>query len=133
MKKKEIPQDESFFTEEHGKELYYAVDEEGNYTTGLSSGWEAKTIALNNALEAIEERIADAKKRVLENKTSPIEYYMEVCKMEPPVLASYVGMWLWRVKRHFKPAVFKKLSQKTLEKYATAFDITVEQLKNVAP
>ncbi len=131
MKKEEVPQDKSFFKEEHGKELCYAVDDQGNYTTALSSGWEAKTIALNNALSVIEERIADAKQRVLENKTSPIEYYMEVCKMELPILASYVGMWQWRVKRHFKPSVFKKLSQKALQKYAEVFDISVEQLKNI--
>lgn len=131
MKKEEVPQDKSFFKEEHGKELCYAVDEEGNYTTALSSGWEAKTIAIENALKEIEERIADAKQRVLDKKTSPIEYYMEVCKMEPAVLASYVGMWQWRVKRHFKPNVFKRLSKKTLQKYADAFEISIEQLKNI--
>lgn len=130
MKKEEVPQDKSFFKEEHGKELCYAVDEEGNYTTALSSGWEAKTIAIENALKEIEERIADAKQRVLDKKTSPIEYYMEVCKMEPAVLASYVGMWQWRVKRHFKPNVFKRLSKKTLQKYADAFEISIELLKN---
>ncbi len=131
MKKEEVPQDKSFFKEEHGKELCYAVDEDGNYTTALSSGWEAKTIALDNALKEIGERIADARQRVLENKISPIVYYMEVCKMEPAVLASYMGMWQWRVKRHFKPAVFKRLREKTLQKYAEVFEITIEQLKDI--
>ncbi|WP_430908382.1 hypothetical protein [Maribacter sp. 2-571] len=131
MKKDEVPQDESFLKEEHGKELCYAVDEEGNYTTALSSGWDVKTIALDNALKVIEERVADAKQRVLSGHTSPIEYYMEVCKMELPILASYVGMWQWRVKRHFKPSVFKRLSQRTLQKYAAVFDITVAQLQHI--
>lgn len=129
MKKDEVPQDDGFLKEEHGKELNYAVDKDGNYTTALSSGWEAKTIALNNALARIEERITDAKTRVLENKTSPIEYFMEYCRMDVPVLSSYMGMWQWRVKRHFKPSVFKKLSDRTLTKYAEVFEIDIEQLK----
>tara|TARA_R110002167_G_scaffold163242_18_gene360016 strand:- start:958 stop:1359 length:402 start_codon:yes stop_codon:yes gene_type:complete len=133
LKKEEVPQDKSFLKEEHGKELYYALDENGNYTTALSSGWEAKTIALGNALQDIEERIADAKQRVLDHKTSPIEYHMERCRMDPQVLSSYVGMWQWRVKRHFKPAVFKRLNEKTLQKYADVFDIDLVALKNIAP
>jgi len=130
MKKNEVPQDSGFLKEEHGRELNYAVDENGKYTTALSSGWDAKTIALNNALERIEERIADAKQRVLENKTSPIEYFMEYCRMDLQVLSSYMGIWQWRVKRHFKPSVFKKLSEKTLKKYAEVFEIDIVQLKN---
>lgn len=133
MKKSEVPQDDGFLKEEHGRELNYAVGEDGKYTTALSSGWDAKTIALNNALERIEERISDAKQRVLDNKTSPIEYFMEFCRMDVPVLSSYMGLWQWRVKRHFKPSVFRKLSEKTLKKYADVFEIDVAQLKNFDP
>ena len=55
---------------------------------------------------------------------------MEYNKMDIAILASYVGMWQWRVKRHFKPSVFKNLDQKTLEKYAQTFDISMEALIN---
>jgi hypothetical protein len=55
---------------------------------------------------------------------------MEVSKMDLGILASYVGFWKWRVKRHFKPSVFSKLSNKILQKYADAFDISVDELKN---
>ena len=129
MKKDEVPQDDGFLKEEHGRELNYAVDENGKYTTALSSGWDAKTIALNNALARIEERIADAKRRVLEDKTSPIEYFMEQSRMDIPLLSSYMGIWQWRIKRHFKPSVFRRLSEKTLKKYADVFEIDMKQLK----
>lgn len=131
MQKKDVPQDNSNLSSKNMKELCYAVDNEGKYTTELSTGWEPKTIALSNAIEEIEERIATAKKRVQNGLVSPIEYYMEVHKMDVSILASYVGMWQWRVKRHFKPSVFKKLSNRTLKKYATVFDISVEKLKNI--
>lgn len=131
MKKEEVPQDKSNLESANFRELCYAVDEDGKYVTAKSTGWEPKTIALDNAMEVIKERIEDARKRVKNGETSPIEYYMELHKMDIGILASYVGMWQWRVKRHFKPAVFRKLNTRILEKYADIFDISVEELKNI--
>lgn len=131
MKKNDIPQDKSNLESANFKELCYAVDENGEYTTGLSTGWDPKTIALSNAIEDIEERVLDAKNKVLNQEASPLLYYMELNKMDIPILASYVGLWQWKVKRHFKPQIFKKLSAKTLQKYADTFDITVEALQQV--
>ncbi|GBF19588.1 MULTISPECIES: hypothetical protein [Arenibacter] len=129
MKKNEVPQDKSNLESANFKELCYAVDENGEYTTELSTGWSPKTIALNNAIEALNERISASKQRVKDHKVSPLEYYMELHKMDLPILASYVGIWKWRVKRHFRPAVFKNLNNKTLQKYADVFDITIEELQ----
>jgi hypothetical protein len=131
MKKEEIPQDKSNLESTNFKELCYAVDVKGNYTTASSTGWDPKTIALDNAIQEIKERVENARQKVLANQTSPIEYYMELNKMDPSILSSYVGIWKWKVKRHFKPSVFKKLTNKTLEKYASVFDISVEELKNI--
>ena len=131
MKKSEVPQDKSNLESANFRELCYAVDENGEYTTENSTGWDPKTIALNNAIQDIKERIDAAKKRVEANESSPIDYYMEVNKMDLPILTSYVGLWQWRVKRHFKPQVFKKLNIKILQKYADVFDITIEQLQDI--
>jgi hypothetical protein len=131
MKKDEVPQDKSNLESANFRELCYAVDDDGEYVTLNSTGWKPKTIALDNAIEVIKERIADAKQRVLAGKTSPIEYYMEVHKMDVGILASYVGFWQWRVKRHFKPNVFKRLKKRTLQKYADVFDISIEELKKI--
>ncbi len=130
MKKDEVPQDKSTLANHNMRELCYAVDENGNYTTALSAGWEPKTIALDNSMSLINERIADAEKQVREGKASPILYYMELSKMDPTILASYVGKWVWQVKRHFKPSVFKKLNDTILGRYAEAFEITIDELKN---
>lgn len=130
MKSNEVPQDKSHL-ESVSREVYYAVNEKGEYTTELSTGWDVKTIAIENTLQEIERRIQNAKQRVLENKTSPIEYYMEVHKMDVSILSSYVGIWQWRVKRHFKPSVFKKISKKTLQKYADAFEISMDELQHI--
>ena len=130
MKKEEVPQDKGNLSNKNMKELVYATDEKGNYTTSLSTGWEPKTIALSNSIEEINERISLAKQQVLNGEMSPIFYFMEVNKMDPEILASYVGLWRWRVKRHFRPSVFSKLNDKILQKYATIFSISVSELKN---
>jgi hypothetical protein len=130
MKKEEVPQDNSNLSKSNLKELCYATDENGNYTTALSTGWEPKTIALNSSIEDINERVNQAKLEVSLGKVSPIVYFMESHRMDWPTLASYVGMWTWRVKRHAKPKVFNKLSEKIISKYAAAFEISVDELKN---
>ncbi len=131
MKKEDVPQHQSKLETANIREVCYALDENGEYTTALSTGWDPKTIALNNALEQIKERVAEAKNRVLNNETSPLEYYMELHKMDIPILASYVGLWQWQVKRHFKPSVFRKLNLKKLQKYADVFEVSIEELKNI--
>jgi len=130
MKKEDVPQDKSNLSALNIKELCYATDENGNYTTALSSGWEPKTIALENSILEINERIEQARKDVQNDLVSPIVYFMEVHKMDWITLAGYVGMWTWRVKRHGKPKVFRKLNDKILAKYAEAFEITIQELKN---
>ena len=130
MEKENVPQDKSNLTKNNVKEILYATDENGDYTTTLSTGWEPKTIALSNSIDEINQRIAEAKQQVKSGEVSPISYYMELNKMDLTILSSYVGMWKWRVKRHFKPAVFAKLSDSILKKYADAFSISVSELKN---
>lgn len=131
MEKEKVPQDKGNLTQSNLKELVYATDENGDYTTALSTGWEPKTIALSNSIDEINERIADARQQVENGEVSPICYYMEINKMDLTILSSYVGMWKWRVKRHFKPAVFAKLSNTILQKYADTFEISVNELKNI--
>lgn len=132
MKKNEVPQDDGHLSKKNVRELLYATDEQGNYTTALSSGWEPKTVALDNAMAAVNERIEEARADVLSGKSSPVVYFMERAKMDPAILSDYVGIWQWRVKRHFKPSVFKGLSDKILQKYADAFEISIDDLKNFA-
>lgn len=130
MKKQDLPQDESNLQSANMTEVLYVTDENDNYTTANSIGWDAKKAALEESMELINERIEEAKQNVANNLVSPIVYFMELNKMDMQVLAAYVNMWQWTVKRHAKPKIFKKLSDSTLKKYADAFEISVEELKN---
>ncbi len=130
MKKEDIPQDESALNK-LTKEVVYAVDGSGNYTTELSTGWEVKATALDVAWKDIEERIDNARKKVLNNEASPVLYFMELRLMDIGIVAAYTGFWQWSIKQHLKPGPFKKLPENKLKKYAEAFNISVEELKTM--
>ncbi len=112
------------------KELMYVKDKDGKYTTDLSTGWDVKKHALDNAWDDIKERSEEARLAVKNGKKSPICYFMEVKLMDLTILAGYTGFWRFNIKRHMKPAVFKSLSNKKLNVYAQAFEISLEELKN---
>ncbi len=130
MKKEDIPQDDGALNK-LTKEVVYAVDSTGNYSTELSTGWEVKTTALDVAWQDIENRIEEARKKVLNNEASPILFFIELRLMDIGIVSAYTGFWKWTIKQHLKPAVFKKLSEKKLQKYAEAFNISVEELKTM--
>src|ERR1700749_2306732 len=130
MKKDEVPQDLSALGK-LTKEVCYATDSEGKYTTALSSGWDVKITALDTAWGDIDKRIANAKQQVLDGKASPLLFFIEYRLMDTKILAGYTGFWQWQIKRHLQPDVFNKLSDKQLQKYAEAFNIKVEDLKTM--
>ena len=130
MKKDEIPQDDGALNK-LTREVVYAVDASGKYSTELSTGWDVKIKALDLAWEDIENRIEAAKQKVLNNEASPILYFLELRLMDLGILASYTGFWKWTIKRHLKPSVFNKLSEQKLQQYADAFSVSVEELKTM--
>jgi hypothetical protein len=130
MKKEEIPQDDGAL-QKLTREVVYALDNTGKYTTGLSTGWKIKATALDVAWEDIEQRIAAAKQKVLNKEASPILFFIELRLMDIGILAAYTGFWKWTIKQDMKPAVFEKLSEKKLQKYAEAFNVSMEELKTM--
>lgn len=130
MKKEEIPQDDGALNK-LTREVVYAVDKDGHYTTELSTGWEVKSTALDVAWDDIAQRIENARQKVLKDEASPILYFIELRLMDIGIVSAYTGFWKWTIKQHLKPSVFKKLSDKKLQQYADAFNVSVEELKTM--
>jgi hypothetical protein len=130
MKKENVPQDLSSLGK-ITKEVCYATDKSGKYVTELSRGWEVKINALDVAWEDIEARRARAKQQVLNNEASPLLFFMEYRLMDIGILSDYTGFWKWQIKRHLKPKLFKKLSDRKLKKYAEAFNVKIEDIKTM--
>lgn len=127
MKKENLPQDKSALGN-ITREVCYVKNSDGTYTTDLSTGWDVKKDALDNAWNDINERVEAARIAVRNGEKSPVYYFMELRLMDLPVLAGYTGFWKITLKRHMKPSVFKTLSKEKLQKYAQAFDISLEEL-----
>ena len=130
MKKEDVPQDLGSLGK-ITKEVCYATDDSGKYVTELSNGWDVKTTALDAAWDNIEDRISEARKKVLNNEASPLLFFMEHGLMDIGILADYTGFWKWQIKNHLKPAAFKNLSERKLQKYASVFNISIDDLKNM--
>ena len=126
MKAKDVPQEE--WIKGFGTRACYAEDENGKYVVVQSKGWEVEKIVNTQAHEVIKAKVREARQEVSHGKASPLRYYMEINQMDLSLLASNAGIWKWRVKRHLKPEIFNKLDRSTLEKYANAFRIDVEDL-----
>ncbi|MBA4417537.1 MAG: hypothetical protein C0392_06470 [Syntrophus sp. (in: bacteria)] len=126
MEKKEVPQDRGIYGKCTG--ICYAVDENGKYVLSPSAGWEPANIANQQAWELMEEQIAETRERVKRGELSPLAYYMARNLMDVKILAQYIGLPKWRVKRHLKPRVFRRLNPRLLERYAKLFNIKMEQL-----
>lgn len=129
MKKQEVPQDDANMLEGKFTEPCYAVDEEGKYTKVGSVGWDAKNVVMQQAWDAVHERVEEIREQVEANELSPIAYYMEKQLMDLSVIAGYTGFFRWTVKRHLKMKNFIKLNDKKLKKYADTFEISIETLK----
>jgi hypothetical protein len=111
--------------------IHYSVDENNNYHSGLKSNWGAKEIINTQSWDRVNERIEDALQKVLAGKLSPIAFQMEKHIMDVALLAKFVGFGKWRVRRHMRPEIYKKLKKETLQKYADAFEIKLEQLDKI--
>lgn len=129
MKKDEVPQDKSALAN-FTREVCYVKNEQGKYETVLSTGWEVKAQALDSAWDEVKERIETARQEVARGEKSPIHYFMALKLMDMPVISDYTGIWPFFIRRHLRPSVFNRLSDRVLRKYAKAFEITVEELKN---
>ncbi|MBW8685358.1 hypothetical protein [Chitinophaga rhizophila] len=131
MKKDDVPQDGNNMHDGQFRQLFYATDNTGQYVQVNSVGWEPENVAMQQAWEEINARVEKARAQVVAGEISPVAYYMEKNIMDLPLLASYVGKFQWQVKRHMKTSVFNRLSDKMLRRYAAAFKITVQELKNI--
>ncbi len=131
MKKKEVPQDDANMMQGKFREPVYSLDEDGNYTTVKSVGWDPKNAVMQQAWDNINEKIEETKQKVIEGKLSPIAYYMEKNIMDVGLLSKYMGLWKWTVKKHLRPKHFNKLSEEIIIQYADIFNITPGQLRDI--
>ena len=124
----EVPQDGNSTLDGHRKAVY-ARGADGKLHLVQSAGWEVEEIVTRQAVDDLKRLAEDARQRVIAGQTSPLEFHMHRVRMDVPLLAQASGIWQWRVRRHFRPEVFARLSPAVLGRYAEAMGLSVEQLK----
>jgi hypothetical protein len=113
------------------RELLYSYGQEGQYEKTVGFHEEPDRVILQQAWDFFNERIEEARQKVITGKVSPVVYYMEKILTDPMNLSMMAGIPIWKVRLHFKPFFFNRMGEKNLRKYAEAFNIAVEELKNV--
>lgn len=127
MHQNDVPQD-NISTYANNTKAIYATDAEGHYSIVASSGWEVEGEATTQALQELE-RLADmAYEETVAGKMSPLYFHMYDCRMNLQVLAESTGLFKWRIRRHFKPSVFRSLSPALLARYGDALGLCTEEL-----
>ena len=124
----EIPQDDCKIFRGQKKVIY--VTQNGQYKTGTTTGWDTETFVTEQAVEEFNQLTNEALDAVKRGEKSPLFYYMYRYRFDLQTLAQTTGFWQWQIKRHFKPQVFTRLSDKVLKMYAEAFGIKIMELKN---
>lgn len=128
MQENEVPQDD-IQTYSGLKKLLYATDEEGNYTSVTSSGWEVEELINSMAVNELQQLSEAALQRVRSGESSPLEYYMYKHRLDLPQLAQAAGLFRWRVRRHMRPEIWHKLNDRLLARYADVFGLDITTLK----
>jgi hypothetical protein len=127
MKVKEVPQD--------GKRMlkttlvHYAVNDEGNFEKIPSDGWDPGYYAGFNLQEEFRELTAQAKERVKNNQSSPLDYFMYHASLDIDGLAQFMEISKRKVKKHLTLRGFDKLGDDMLERYALVLHTDVETIK----
>lgn len=129
LKEEHSPEEDLIY--KNNRELFYSFNSEQNcYTRKVDYQYQANQVIIKQGWDVLEDRLDDLKNRVIKGELSPLAYFMEEKQMDVPMLAGYAGVRKWKVRRHLRPKNFIKLPHEELKKYASALQVSVEQLVN---
>lgn len=126
MEIEQIPQDDSKIFRGQKKVIY--ATRNGNYETGTTTGWEDEEFATTQAVDELQQQAEQALQAVRTGEKSALYYLMYKYRFDEASLAQATGFWQWQIRRHFRPDIFAKLSEKKLKKYAEVFGLSLGEL-----
>lgn len=126
----DVPQEGNRSLGGHRKALY-ARGADGQLALVPSRGWEAEEIVTRQAVEELDRLAAEAQERARAGTGSALEYHMYKARMDSLMLAQVTGLWHWRVRRHLRPEVFRRLHPALLARYAEALGLDLATLTRI--
>jgi len=130
MRERDVPQ-EGNATLAGNRKAVYAVADDGKVRLVASRGWEVEEIVTRQAVRDLERLAREARERALAGLTSPLEVHMYRARMDLALLSQTTGLWRWRIRRHFRPALFARLSPALRQRYADALGLSLEALGRI--
>jgi hypothetical protein len=130
MRERNVPQ-EGNATLAGNRKAVYAVADDGRVRLVASRGWEVEEIVTRQAVQDLERLANEARERALAGLTSPLEVHMYRARMDLALLSQTTGLWRWRIRRHFRPAVFARLPLALRQRYAEALGLSLEALGRI--
>ncbi len=128
MKLDDVPQHDSSSYGGHKKLLYVTTDD-GRYTGTQSSGWDTEAFATTLAVETLQQQAQDAYNQWQQGQLSPLPFLMYQARLDETGLSQSSGFWRWRIRRHFNPARYRRLSAAILQRYSDALAVPLAQLQ----
>lgn len=126
----QVPQEGNCTLGSHRKALY-AKDADGRMVIVPSRGSEVDETVTMQAVDRMHAMAEEARTRAAAGQTSPLEFWMYARRMDVPLLSQVTGIWQWRIRRHFRPQHFKKLSPRVLDVYAEALGLSPTQIQSL--
>jgi hypothetical protein len=131
VREAEVPQ-EGNVTLTGARKAIYARSTSGTIGIAASRGWEAEEIVTLQAVNECLRLAEEARTRALNGRASPLEFHMYRARMDLALLGQATGLWRWRIRRHFRPGIFCRLSHAMLKRYADALGISIDALQKIA-
>lgn len=113
------------------RKAVYARNAENRIVSVASAGWEVEEIVTQQAADIFSAYTRAAHARVLKGESSPLEYWMYAQRMDLATFAQSSGIWRWRIRRHFRAALFARLGPAMLDRYAHALGISRQTLRQL--
>ena len=126
----EVPQEGNRTLGGHRKAMY-ARDANGLMVMVASRGSELDETVTLQAVHRLQNYAEAARLRCLAQETSSLEVWMWNRRMDLHLLSQVTGLWQWRIRRHFRPAIFDRLKPAMLQRYSQALGISVDQLQHL--
>ena len=112
--------------ENPGQKLHHYFDGK-KWVEKWEENFEASKVVMSNHIQDLE----PIRNQALAGEISPLAYHVEFNFFSISLLSSYTGISKRHIKKHLKPENFNQLDVETLNQYATALGISVEELKKV--
>jgi len=122
MKEKDL------YVEFEPQRLVYYVEKEDSSYGPVVSGSQLSANYLDDFWEKRQKLELNLRNQIIENKISPVYYYMTLQELGPKDLAARAGLSYKKLQKVFLPENFKKLSLLKLKLFADIFNVPVANL-----